>query len=85
MDGEAERSGGSLQRLSHGETKINSRTKIGFFFFFSFLPFGRGRLESVHLSLIIKPQKKKEMCTDKGALWRLVRLLASFRTLFRIS
>lgn len=82
MDGEAERSGGSLQRLSHGETKINSRTKIGFFF--SFLPSGRGRLESVHLSLIIKPQKK-EMCGDKGALWWLVRLLASFRTLFRIS
>lgn len=41
MDGEAERSGGGLQRLSHGETKINSRTKIGFFFFFfPFYPLG---------------------------------------------
>lgn len=82
MDGEAE-SGGSLRRLSHEETKINSRTKTGFFFFS--LPPGRGRPESVHLSLIIKPQKKKEMCKDKGALWKIVRLLASFRTLFRIS
>lgn len=44
----------------------------------SFCPPGnceRGKLESVHLRLIIKPQKKKGMCRDKGALWKIAGVL----------
>lgn len=80
MDREAE-SGGSLQRCSHEETKINSRTKIGFFF----APWERETRIPPFQPYYKTTKKKKEMCRNKGALWKIVRLLASFRTLFRIS